>query len=208
MGTQYLTQSRIQQVSSRVISCTGSTLLQIYTSHEVGLRMLWQFVGNVYGHTVLMLGIHNVDGLELAAYHTTFAYLTTHFAIEWGVVKYYLIECLFLLSYLAIAKDVTFVFAIVVTYKLSFSLTKCYPVACLYSSSITGTGFLLLHLFTKLLLIYRQTVLTANQFGKVEWETVGVEQSECLYTIQFSLALSFHLIHCLAQQVDTIVQCT
>ena len=170
--------------------------------------MLWQFVGNMYGHTVLMLGIHYINGFELAADYATFAYLTTHLAIERGVVEYYLIECLFLLSYLAIAKDVTFIFAIVVTYKFSFSLTKCYPVACLYGSSITGTGFLFLHLFTKLLLIYRQTVLTANQFGKVEWETVGVKQSECLHTVQFSLALSFHLIHCLAQQVDTIVQCT
>ena len=108
-----------------MVSGRGITLVGIHTSHELGCRILWQGLYDVYALTVLALGIDNVDGLGLIAEYTTVTYLTTHLTIEWGIVENQLIELVLLLGYLAVADDVALVFCIIVAYEdLLSSLTS------------------------------------------------------------------------------------
>ena len=60
---------------------------------------------------------------------------------------------------------------------------QAYPVAVLHGSGIAGTLLLFLHLHIKLLLVDGKAILTTDQFCEVERESVGVEQTESLYTI-------------------------
>ena len=70
------------------------------------------------------------------------------------------------------------VLRIVVAHELLLALSQRHPVAVLHGGGIAGTGFLLLHLMGKALLIERQPVLAAYQLREVEREAIGVEELE------------------------------
>ena len=162
----------------------------------------------MYRLVVLTLRINNLDGLSLIADDTTVTYLSTHLTIEWRIVEHKLIKLILLLRHLTIAKNVAFVFCIVVTYKLLLTCSQLHPIRILYGCSITGTLFLFLHLNIKLLLIDSETVFTTNQFCQVKRETVSIEKAESLNTIKFGLTLCFQLLHGLVKQGDTLIQRT
>ena len=162
----------------------------------------------MYALTVLTLGVDDVDGLGLVADNTAITYLTTHLTIEWSIVEYQLIELVLLLSHLAVTHDVALIFSIVVAHELLLTLGKLYPVAVLNSSRVTGALLLLLHLYIELLLVNGEAVLTTDKLCKVERESVGVEQTECLNTIQLGLALSLQLTHSVVQHTDTLLKST
>ena len=98
------------------------------------------------------------------------------------------------------------IFGIVVAHELLFASGEFRPVAVFYGSGIAGTLLLLLHLHVKLLLIDGIAVLTTDQLREVERETVGIEEAECLYTVELGLALSLQLFHGLIQHGDTLIQ--
>ena len=143
----------------------------------------------MYTLVVLTLGIDNINSLVLANENTLITYLTTHLSIERSIVEYKLVETVLLLSYLAVAEDVALIFCVVVTNKLLFAFTQYFPVTILYSGCIASTCLLLFHLLIKLLLVNGISVLCADKFGEVEWETVGIEEAESLLTIELSLTM-------------------
>ena len=120
---QNLLQCIVEQVGSCMVSGRGITFVGIHTSHELGCRILWQGLYDVYALTVLALGIDNVDGLGLIAEYTTVTYLTTHLTIEWGIVENQLIELVLLLGYLAVTHNMALVFCMVVANELLFALS-------------------------------------------------------------------------------------
>ena len=63
-----------------------------------------------------------------------------------------------------------------------------------------------MHLNIELFLVNGEAILTTNQLGKVEGESVGVEQTESLDAIQLTLALSLQFLHSLVKQRDTLVE--
>ena len=111
------------------------------------------------------------------------------------------------MCHLAVAQDMALVLSVVVAYELLLALTKYHPVAILYSRSIACTVFLLLHLGIKLSLVNSKAILTADKLGKVERETISVEQAECLNTVELCLVLLLKLFHCRRKEVDTLLKC-
>jgi hypothetical protein len=77
-----------------------------------------------------------------------------------------------------------------------FALFQHHPVAVFNNGSIAGTSLLLFHFFLELFFIDTEAVFATNQFGEVEWETIGIEQAECLFAVQFGLSLRLHFVHC------------
>ena len=195
MIAQNLLQGIVEQVGCCMVSGTSLALVGINTCHEVGLGMFGQLLDNMNTLVVLAFGVDDLYGLMLTNEHTLITYLTTHLAIERGVVEYQFIVGVLLLRYLTITQDMTLIFVIVVTHELLLTLLELYPVAILHLCGITGTFFLLLHLHIELFLINGKTVLTTNQFGEVERETIGVEQAEGIRTAEDSLLMCFQLIH-------------
>ena len=157
---------------------------------------------------VLALGIDNLDGLCLIADDTAIAYLTTHLAIERRIIEHELIELVLLLSHLAIAQDMTLVFGIVIAHELLLACGELCPVAVFHSCGIAGALLLLLHLLCKLYIVNCKPILTADQFSKVEGESIGIEEAESLYTVEFGLAVSLQLCHRVVEHADTLIQCT
>ena len=102
----------------------------------------------------------------------------------------------------------TFVFGEVVANEFLCSRLQFNPVAILNLSGIAGTFLLLLHLFTELLFVDGIAILTANQFGKVERETIGVEETEGTDTVEDRFALCFQVVHGIVEQVDAALQST
>ena len=88
-----------------MVGGTGSTLLCIDASHELGLGMLGQTGCDMYRKSVLLLGINDVDGLIFAYDGTGVAHLTTALGVEGCLGKYNLIECLVLLLCLTVAQN-------------------------------------------------------------------------------------------------------
>ena len=162
----------------------------------------------MHGLIVLALGVDDIDGLGLVADHATITDLSTHFTIKRRIVKHQFIELVLLLGYLTVAKDMTFIFCIVVANKLLFTSYQIYPIRILNSSSIASTLFLFLHLNIKLLLIDGETILTTNEFRQIKRETISIKEAESLNTIKFGLALSFQLLHSFIKQGDTFIQRT
>ena len=195
MVAQNLFQGIVEQVGCRMVSGTSLTLISIYTSHEVSLRMFGQLLDDMDALVVLTFGIDDLHGLILTDEHTLITYLTTHLAIERGVVEYQFIIGVLLLSYLTVAQDVTLIFVIVVTNELLLTLFEIYPVAILYLCGVTSTLLLFLHLHIELLFVNGKTVFTTDQFCKVEREAVGVEKAECIRTAEDSLLLRLQFIH-------------
>ena len=161
----------------------------------------------MYALIVLTLGIDDINSFVLANKYTLVTYLTTHLTIERSIVEYKFIETVLLLSHLAVTEDVALIFCVVVTNKLLFAFTQYFPVTILYSGSIARTCFLLFHLLVELLLVNSISVLCADKFGEVEWETVGIEEAESLLTIELSLTMCLQLVHCTVKEHDTLFQC-
>ena len=89
--TKHLTQSFVEQVSTRVVGSTSSTLISIYASHHRSVEMFRQFLGDMDRQVVFFLGIDDFDSFEFAYQYTCIAYLTTAFCIERSVAQYYLV---------------------------------------------------------------------------------------------------------------------
>ena len=202
-----LLQRVVKQVGCGVIRGTCVALVGINARHEVGLNVLRQLLYDVDALSVLSLGIDDFDGLVLADEHATVAYLTTHLAVERRVVEYQFIESILLLSHLAVAQDMAFIFCIVVTYELLFALCQLNPVSVLYGCGVACALFLFLHLCVELLFVHGEAVFAAYQFREVEREAVCIEQTERLSAVQFGLSFGFQRIHCVAQQVYSFLQC-
>src|SRR5574344_633727 len=166
-----------------MVGCTCIAFVCIHTSHEVGLRVLRPFIGDMYRHAVLTFGVDDIDGLKFAADNTAVAYLTTHLTIEWGVIENDLIVTVFLLCHLTVTENVAVVLVTVVTHKFWFTFFEDNPVTCLYNSSVACTFFLFLHLNVELFSINSKSLFTADKFGKIEREPEGVKQCECLCTV-------------------------
>ena len=156
---------------------------------------------------VFALGIDDFDGFSLVDEYTAVTYLSTHLSVERSVVEHEFIEFVLLLCHLAVAQDMTVVFGIVVAHKLLFASHEFGPVGVFHSGSVACAIFLFLHFSVKLFLIHRESVFAANQFGEVEWESVGVEQSECLNAIQLVFTLSLEFLHSIANHRDALFQC-
>ena len=128
MLTQNLPQSIVEQVGCRMVGGRGLALVRIHTSHKLSRRILRQLLDDVDRLVVLTLGVDDLDGLSLVAEDTTVTYLTTHLAIEGGIIEHELIELILLLRHLTITEDMTIVFRIVVAHELLLTLGKFHPV--------------------------------------------------------------------------------
>ena len=208
MVAQHLLQCIVQQVGCRMVGSRCITLVCIYTSHELSRWVFGQLLDDVYALVVLALGVDNLDSLVLVHQYTAVTYLSTHLSVERSGIEHQFIELVLFLCHLAIAQDMAVVFCIVVAHELLFASLQFYPVAVFNGSSVTGTLLLFLHLHVELLFIYREAVLATNQLCQVEGESVGVEQTESLYTIQLTLTLSLQFVHSIIQHRNTLVEGT
>ena len=214
MVAQDLFQGIVEQVGSRMVGGRGIAPVGIDARHKLSRRILGQLFDDMHALVVLTFGVDDLDGLRLIAKHTAVAYLSTHLTIEWSIVEDELIELVLFLGNLAVAQDMTVVFSEVVAHELlhsriaRISRIACdlYPVAVLHSGGIAGTVFLLLHLRLELLLVDGKTVLTTDEFREVERETVSVEQTEGLYTVELRLTCSLQLLHGIIQHTDTFIE--
>ena len=206
MVAQHLLQSIVEQVGSRMVGCRSVALIGIDTGHELGCGILRQLLHDMYRLVVLTLGVDDLDGLGLIADDATVTHLTTHLAIERRIVEHKFIELVLLLRHLAIAQDMTLIFSIVVAHELLLALSQFRPVRVLDGSGITGTLLLLLHLDIELGLVDCEAIFATDQFCQVEGEAVGVEETEGLNAIEFSLAISLQLLHSLVEQRDSLVE--
>ncbi|CCZ49491.1 putative uncharacterized protein [Bacteroides sp. CAG:661] len=200
---QHGAQGLVQQVRTRVVGGAGGALVGVYAGHHRCVEVFGQLLGDMDGQVVLLLGVDDVDGLELTDQDARVAYLTAAFGVERRLVQHNLVERLALLLYLAVAQDTGFVFRIVVTYKFGGTFLQCNPVACFYGSGVAGALLLLLHLGVELLEISRHAVLAQDQFGQVEREAESVVQREGILSADFGLAGSLGVGHGLLQQTDT-----
>ena len=207
MVAQYLLQGIVEQVGGCMVGGTGIALVNIHTCHKVGCRVFRQLLNDMYALVVLTLGVDDLNCLILADEYSTVSYLSSHLAIERGVVEDEFVETLLLLSHLAIAEDMTLIFCIVITLELLLAFSQHLPVAILNSGGITCAGFLLLHLHVESCLVNGISVFTTDKFGEVERESVGVEHAECLGTVEHCLAMGFQLVHGSIEQVDTLIKC-
>ena len=99
------------------------------------------------------------------------------------------------------------IFVIIVTDKHLFAVLYLYPVAVLYGGSISGARLLFLHFSIESLFINGKTVLSADKFGEVKREAVGIEKAESLGAIKLFDAGFFHCFHIVSKQIDTVLQC-
>ena len=207
MVAENLLQGIVQQVGCGMIGSGSVALVGIDACHELGSGILRQLLDDMYALVVFALGIDDVDGLVLVAEYTAITNLSTHLTIEWCGVEHELVELVLLLGDLAITQDVAVVFGVVVAYELLFTSLQLRPVAVLDGSGITGTLLLLLHLDVELILIDGEAILATDEFREVEGETVGIEHTESLNTIQLVLALSLEICHSFIEQGDTFIEC-
>ena len=207
MVAQHLLQRIVQQVGGGVVGSAGVALVGVYTGHERCLRVFGQGFHDVDALVVLAFGVDYLHRLALAHQHALVAHLATHLTVEGGIVEHQLIEGVLLLRHLAVAQYLAFVFGEVVAHKLLLALAYHRPVAVLHSGGVAGAVFLLLHLLGKLLLVDGEAVLAANQLGQVEGESVGVEETEGLHTVEHGLAFCLHGFHGAVEQRDALVEC-
>ena len=121
-----------------MVGSRSVALVNVHASHEVSFGILRYLLDDMYALVVLALGVNDVDGLVAGNEHTLVADLTTHLAVERSVVENDLVESVLLLSYLAVAEDVTFVFRVVIADKLLLALAQFHPVAVLHDGSVAG----------------------------------------------------------------------
>ena len=99
------------------------------------------------------------------------------------------------------------VFGEVVAHELLFALAQVHPVAVLNGCCVACAFLLLLHLGVEFVLSYGESVLTADEFGEVEGESVGVEEAESLHAVELCLALLLKLFHSRRKEVDALLEC-
>ena len=190
-----------------MVGCRSLACVNVDACHEVSFRILGQFLYNVYRLAVLTLGVSNVHCLVLAYQNAGVTDLTTHLTVERCVVQYEFVVCVLLLCHLAIAQDVALVFGEVVAHELLFALAQVHPVAVLNGCCVACAFLLLLHLGVEFVLSYSKSVLTADEFGEVEGESVGVEEAESLHAVELCLVLLLKLFHSRRKEVDALLEC-
>ncbi len=206
MVAQHLLQCIVQKVGCRVVGSAAVALVRINAGHEVGLRMLWQFLYDVYALVVLAFCVDHGHGFVFAHKYAAVAYLSTHLTVERCVVEYEFVVCILFLCYLAVAQYAALMLGVVVAYELLFAWHEFGPVGAFHLCGVACALFLLLHFCVKLLFVDRQSVLAAYQLGQVKRETVGVEQAECLCAVEFCAVFGLCLFHSGVEQGDTFVE--
>ena len=81
----------------------SGTLFRVHTSHHRNIRVFGQFLGDMDGKVVFLLGVNDFNRLEFAYDHPRIAYLSTTFGIERSVAQHDLVECLVFLLDLTVA---------------------------------------------------------------------------------------------------------
>ena len=174
MCTKYLAQGLVNQVGCGMVGLTGVTLVSIHASHHGCLRVLRQFLGDMHGQAVLLLGVNYLYCLKFTYYYAGVTYLTTHLGIERGLVQYNLVDYAALLLNLAVAQDRGLILSEVITYKLGLTLLDYNPVTVLNGGGIAGAGLLLGHLGIELLYVHGHAVLTQYELCQVKRESVSI----------------------------------
>ena len=206
MVAKHLLEGIVEKVGGCMVGGTGIALVNIHTCHKVGRGVIRQLLDDMYALIVLALGVDDFHCLVLTDEHTAVAHLSSHLAIEGCVVEDNFIEALLLLYHFSISEDMALIFSIIISLEMLFAFLQHFPVTVLNCGSIAGTGFLLLHLHIESCLIYGVSVFAAYKLCEIEGESVGVEHSECLCTIEHCLTVCLQLIHCTVEKVDTLVE--
>ena len=205
MGAEHLTQSVVQHMGCRVVALYAFATSHIYLCRQLTFELFRQLVHYMYREVVLTLGIKH----GFVAKRSAVAYLTTHLCIERCLGKHHLIELTVLLAHLAIAEYARQALCLIVADKLCLALAKHYPVAQFALLCIAGTVLLLLHLGIECIHIATHITLLQYELGEVEWESVGIVQSEGILAADavgaFSLSIvneTFDESHTLAQRSE------
>ena len=92
------------------------------------------------------------------------------------------------MSHLAITQNLGVAFKQVVAHKFGVAFTHVHPVGGFGLCGVAGACLLLCHFGVKLFFAHGHAVFLENEFGEVEWESVGVVEGERLHTLNLSLA--------------------
>ena len=128
MIAEHLLQGIVEQVGSGMVGGRSVALVGIHTGHKLSRRILRQLLHDMDALVVLSFSVDDIDGLGLVAEYTAVTDLSTHLAIERGIIEHELIELVLLLRHLAVAQDMTLIFGIVVTDELLLTLSQLHPV--------------------------------------------------------------------------------
>ncbi len=162
----------------------------------------------MHTHTILLLGVENLDALTAAASHelAAVAYLATHLCIERCLGEQYLVILFVFLFHLAIANHFGGALCKVVAHKLLFAFVHLHPVGSLGGGSVASTLFLLGHLLIKLFEVHLHIVFSENQLSEVEREAEGVVEGKCVLAADALLAGLLGCGYDIVEQADALVK--
>ena len=134
------------------------------------------------------------------------SYLSTHLGIERGLTQHHLIERFAFLAHLTVTQDLGLALQLIVAHKLGLAFFQYGPVTQILLIGRAAHFFLMCQGFVIFLLVGGEAVLAQDQFGQIQWETVGVFQREHIHAADLRLTGFLGLVHQLIQQSDTLVQ--
>ena len=167
----------VQKVGSRVVSCYPEPAASIDLQGESSFAVLGNALGYVDRQVVLLDCVEDPDLLSAGGDDGTgVADLASHLGIERSLVENQLEHCLVLLLHGTLLQEADFLKfeAVVAEEGFFLSIVIDCPVAELVGCGIPGPLFLLLELDIEAVHVDGIAVLSCNQAGKVDRETIGV----------------------------------
>ena len=206
MAPQDLSQSSVHQVGSAVVVSDALATFHVDGGYEHRFRVLWQLFGDVDDEIVFFDRVHDLEGLVLGSQGAGVAYLTAHLSIERGLVEDDFKMFLFFGHHLAETQDVALAAHFSVADKLSglFTLLDNDPVAIGFFGGLTRAVFLFFKVGFETFHVNTNAFFSRHQLGKVDGETVGVEQLKGEVAVNI---LAGMLLHIAFKAFDALGQC-
>ena len=194
VGTQYLTQSQLKQMTYRVVGHDAAAALCIYLCSN-GISGIEAAFGNstdMHEVTfVVFLGIFNGEYIVAVYNDAGITDLTTGFAVEGGLVENQSCTLTFFNAVCDVAvtdncQNGSFLSQSLITGKFG----------CIQSSQVDGIGApsadifscfsctnaLFIHQTGEFFLVDGDVLFAQNFAGQIDWEAEGIVQTECIFT--------------------------
>ena len=203
VSSENRTQSIVQKVGCCVVVGDFGTACSVNNDFKIAVDVLRHFLGNVDAQVVFFYCINNRYALFTVNDYALVANLTAFFGVERCAVEDNVVQSFVFLYDLAVAKYACVFAEAVVAGKFAVGFIDDYPVVGVDLGGVAGAFLLLCHFGVEIGLIYGVSLFASDEFGKVERESVGVVQQECLNTRNFGLAFRFQLVHFGVEQTQT-----
>ncbi len=208
MRAEDVAQRLVQQVRGAVVARDGLAVLDVDGRAECGVKVGGEFLDKMHAHAVLALGVEDLGlgaGSEVGQ-GAGVAHLAAHLGVEGCHGEYQLVVLAVLLLDVAVAEDACLGLGVVIACEFLLAFVDHDPVGGLYGSRAACAGLLCGHLGVEALYVDGHTVVLEDELGKVERESVGVIERECLYSRYLVLALGLGGLHGVVEQTDAVLK--